>query len=188
MLPYAAVAPTTQWFTSDGLGRNQSPAGIRAEAFAIARPRARSDASTTSVDAAMLWHSAADRREKARNRSQKPRLHPANPHPATHPFPETGDRFVEHRQNQPVLEIRAAWRCSRRDFFLRLAVLPAIEALAALAAELFLLDQLDQDLRDFSLKGGAQNPADIAVKRPSRPRRSVRSVPSACRTAPRHGR
>ena len=35
MLPYAAVCPTTQWFTSDGLLGNKFPPGVGSKALTV---------------------------------------------------------------------------------------------------------------------------------------------------------
>ena len=73
---------------------------------------------------------------------------------------QAGDRLIEHRQHQPILEVRgrrapAAWRAHR------LAILPGVETLAALAAHFFLRHELRKDLRRAATERRREHIADV---------------------------
>src|ERR1700733_2739246 len=135
-----------QWFTSDGLSGNKFPAGIWPETFAVGC-RQLVQPPHHGVDAAILCilqRAAAKWRKtgcKHRACVQQVRVLDYSRAKARH-------SLVEQGQYQPILEVFGQGGISH-VMLLRLAVLPAVKTLAALAAELFLLDQFDEDSRDF---------------------------------------
>ena len=157
-----------QWITSVGI-RQMSPNRHPGGSARRSDPQARSGACTTSAmprSLGVVQRTAAKRCESRRKYragvQQIGVLH--------RPFAHDRNRFVEHRQNQPVFQIRGRGGVLG-VILLRLAVLPAVEAFAALAAEFFLFHELDQDLRNFTLKGARSALGRPAAKHPGRPRR-----------------
>src|SRR5271154_6843429 len=103
MLPYAAVAPSTPWFTSDGLLGNKFPPGIGAESFAVT-VRQLIQPLYDAVDAAILrilQRAAAKRRKTGRKYragvEQVSILHG--------PLAKARYGLIEQRQNQSILQV-----------------------------------------------------------------------------------
>src|SRR5450631_3401578 len=134
------------------------PAWIGHEALAVVR-RQRRQPGTDRIDAPIsgVVHRSATKRCKAcrKNRSGVQQIGVPDD-----PFPQAGNRLVEHRQHQPVLEV-GGYRALVAGNRHRLAVLPRVEALAALAPEVPVADELDQDPWRPASEGRGEHVADM---------------------------
>ena len=163
-----------------------SPAGIRAEALAVAPLELREARSRCSRCRA-ISHIAGGRREKARTRSRRSPPHRADRHPRPRP-PAGPPPLRSASAGSAGPRDRAARPAAAAAGAHRLAVPPDVKALAALAAELLLLHQLDQHSGARCRETPRPARGRRAARRPVRPRRRARSDPWACRSGCRPDR